>query len=248
MITAGIDLGSRTIKVVLMENGKIIHSDVQENSYNSIAQCKKMLEGLNYDKITSTGYGRHLFAEYFPQAEVMSEIKAFALGINHLFPECRTILDIGGQDTKAISLDSNGRILNFEMNDKCAAGTGRFLEIMATALRYDLNEFGEKALMTEETVNISSMCTVFAESEVVSMAAKGYEREKIARGIHHSIAKRSVSLLKKVGITGTVAFVGGVAKNPAMKPMIEVLLDKAVVTYHNPQIVGAIGCALQRTE
>ncbi|MBN2857743.1 MAG: 3-hydroxyacyl-ACP dehydratase [Candidatus Delongbacteria bacterium] len=245
MITAGIDLGSRTIKIVLIQDRKIIYSDVQENSFNSITQCKKMLEGLHYDKITSTGYGRHLFAEHFPQAEVMSEIKAFALGINYLFPECRTILDIGGQDTKAISLDHNGRILNFEMNDKCAAGTGRFLEIMATALRYDLGEFGEKALMTDEIVNISSMCTVFAESEVVSMAAKGYERKKIARGIHNSIAKRSVSLLNKVGINGELAFVGGVAKNSAMKPLLEKLLGKTIVTYHNPQIVGAIGCALE---
>lgn len=118
---AGIDIGSRTIKIVIVENNEIIFSFKKENTFDTINDCQNILKDLVYDHITATGYGRHLFAEYFPQAEVISEIKAFALGVNHLYPESKTILDIGGQDTKAISLGKNGSISKFEMNDKCAA-------------------------------------------------------------------------------------------------------------------------------
>lgn len=243
MIKAGIDIGSRTIKVVLHDGQKIIHSEVRENTFNTLEVCKDMLKELEYDSITSTGYGRHLFAEKF-NAKTISEIKAFAVGINSVLPNVRTILDIGGQDTKAISIDEKGNLKRFEMNDKCAAGTGRFLEIMAMALRYELDEFAEKAHHAKEAENVNSMCTVFAESEVISLIANGADREKIARGIHQSIVKRAISLLNRVGIIGDVAFVGGVAKNSAMQSILEKALNKNINVPDQPQIIGALGCAI----
>lgn len=243
MISAGIDIGSRTIKVVLVEDQKIIYSKVVDNSFNPIETCKGILEDLSYDRITSTGYGRHLFADHF-SSDVISEIKAFAVGVNHVFPSVRTILDIGGQDTKAISIDENGKVKKFEMNDKCAAGTGRFLEIMAMALRFGLNEFGEAALSTKETVNINSMCTVFAESEIISNLAKGEDRNKIARGIHHSVIKKSSNILKRVGVNKDIAFVGGGAKNIALKSILEDVYKQDILIPEDPQIIGALGCAI----
>lgn len=243
MISAGIDIGSRTIKIVLMENGEITFSKVINNTFTPVESCKKLLHGLSYDKITATGYGRHLFAAYF-ESEVISEIKAFASGMHYLFPSVRTILDIGGQDTKAISVDSNGSVRKFEMNDKCAAGTGRFLEIMAMALRFKLEEFGEKALSSDESANINSMCAVFAESEIISMLNKGEDRNSIAKGIHYSIIKKSTSILKRVGIENDLALAGGVGKNIAIKTLMESEFKQHILIPHNPQIVGAIGCAL----
>lgn len=243
MITAGIDIGSRTIKLVLLSNGEIVHSKVVDNSYNTMDICRDLLKGKSYERITATGYGRHLFAEHF-QSEIISEIKAFALGVRHFFPDARTILDIGGQDTKAISLDKDGKVKKFEMNDKCAAGTGRFLEIMAMALRYHPDEFGDAALRVTEKETISSMCTVFAESEVISMLGRGYDREKIARGIHHAIVVRATAMLRKIGIDSDLVFVGGVARNKAIHLMLANSTNVLVHSPENPQIFGALGCAL----
>jgi (R)-2-hydroxyacyl-CoA dehydratese activating ATPase len=243
MISAGIDIGSRTVKLVILSGNSIIHKIVVDNSYNTIDICKNLLEGQQYDKITATGYGRHLFAEYF-QSEVISEIKAFSIGVQHIFPSVKTILDIGGQDTKVISLDAEGKVKKFEMNDKCAAGTGRFLEIMSMALRYHPDEFGEAALSVSEKESISSMCTVFAESEVVSMLGRGYDRAKIARGIHYSIANRAAAMIRKIGFTEQFAFVGGVARNKAICKLMEESFNTKIFVPENPQICGALGCAI----
>ncbi len=218
------------------------YSRVIENSFDTIGLCRTLLDGRDYENIVATGYGRHLFADYF-QAEVISEIKAFSIGVHALLPGVRTVLDIGGQDTKAIALDAAGRVAKFEMNDKCAAGTGRFLEIMAMALRYTLDDFGEAAMHAKHKENISSMCTVFAESEVIGMLAKGGEREGIAKGIHSSVIARAVRLLTKVGINPDVAFVGGGAKNKAMLQLLTENLKTEIFVPPDPQIVGALGCA-----
>lgn len=243
MISAGIDIGSRTIKVVLLDNHDIVFSKVVDNSFNPIETCREILKDLSYQKITSTGYGRHLFADCF-EAEVISEIKAFAMGVHYHFPEVRTILDIGGQDTKAISLDAKGRVIKFEMNDKCAAGTGRFLEIMAMALRYSLPDFGTEALSAPITEQVNSMCAVFAESEIISMLSKGAERNNIARGIHYSVIKKCSALLKRVGIEKDIAFAGGGAKNLALVKMLEETYQQPIFVPQNPQLAGALGCAI----
>ncbi len=243
MISAGIDIGSRTIKVVLLEDGQTLTSRKAENSFDTLKVCGELLSGLNYDRITSTGYGRHLF-EANAGCEAITEIKAFALGAAHMAPGYQTILDIGGQDTKAISLDDRGRLKKFEMNDKCAAGTGRFLEIMAMSLRYTLQEFGNSALNAKEFISINSMCTVFAESEVVSMLARGADRASIAKGIHQSIVNRSIALLRRVGVLAPVFFAGGVAYNECIKVLLEQQLQMEVFRADDPQIIGALGAAL----
>ncbi|MDD3877195.1 MAG: acyl-CoA dehydratase activase [Bacteroidales bacterium] len=246
MKSLGIDIGSRTIKVAVINNGNVTISRKSENSFNTLEVCKKLLEGLDYDAITSTGYGRHLFAEHY-KCNTISEIKAFAVGAAHILPSCRTVLDIGGQDTKAIALDGKGNFTKFEMNDKCAAGTGRFLEIMAMTLRYTLEEFGNEALKSNTATNISSMCTVFAESEVVSMLAKGNDRQSVAKGIHQSVVNRTISLLNRVGINNDILFAGGVAYNKCIVNILEEQLNKKVFINDDPQIIGALGAAIYGT-
>lgn len=191
MINVGIDLGSRTAKIVVSEASKIIKTEVIKNTFNHAETTARLLSGIKYDHLTATGYGRHYFDEK-ENCTIISEIKAFSIGVRHFYPEARTILDIGGQDTKVISLDARGRMKKFVMNDKCAAGTGRFLEIMAHALNYEMAEFGLAALSADKSEKINNMCTVFAESEVISLLSKGASRQAVALGIHKSIASRAL--------------------------------------------------------
>ena len=245
MVSAGIDIGSRTIKLVIIKGTEIIASEVRPNSYNTIEICSDMLRGVSYEGITSTGYGRHLFSRHF-NCNVISEIKAFSLGTFHIFPACKTILDIGGQDTKAISLDDNGKISKFEMNDKCAAGTGKFLEIMANAMEFTMDEFIAAASSAENAEKINSMCTVFAESEVISLIGRGALRDEVSLGIHNTITRRSVSMMKRVSVRDKIVFVGGVANNRCIRALIEEELGTRIFVPENPQIIGALGCALHQ--
>ncbi|MEZ5357375.1 MAG: acyl-CoA dehydratase activase [Candidatus Zixiibacteriota bacterium] len=242
MRTAGIDIGSRTVKLAVVEDGQLIVAKKAENSFNPLDVCKRLLDGVAYDSITATGYGRHLFGNEFG-CETITEIKAFAQGIQRVYPDARTILDIGGQDIKAIALDANGKMKKFLLNDKCAAGTGRFLEIMAMALGSKLEDFADMALSAERVENINSMCTVFAESEVISSLGRGAKREDVALGLHQSVASRTVSMLRRVGIEDAVVFVGGVAYNKCVRKLIEQTLDRPVFVPDDPQIIGAFGAA-----
>jgi predicted CoA-substrate-specific enzyme activase len=198
---------------------------------------------VEYDVIVATGYGRHLLKGHL-DCPAISEIKAFALGAKAIHPPCRVILDIGGQDTKAISLNEAGEMSKFEMNDKCAAGTGRFLEIMAAALGYALEEFSKAALSAERFEKINSMCTVFAESEVISLTAKGAARSEVALGIHKAIVSRSTALLRRIAPSGEVFFAGGVALNRCVETLIAQDLKRPVFVPPDPQMVGAFGAAL----
>lgn len=243
MKSVGIDIGSRTVKLVVVEDGQIIAVRKRENSFDPLSLCREMVAGLKYDKIIATGYGRHLFASHF-KCDVMTEIKAFSIGAKALFPSCRTILDIGGQDIKAISLDEAGRTRKFEMNDKCSAGTGRFLEIMALALGSTLGEFASIALIARKYEKINSMCTVFAESEVISLIAVGAERAEVALGIHQSVLARAKSMLYRVLIEEDVVFVGGVAQNRCLVRLLGNALKLPILVPDDPQIVGALGAAL----
>ncbi len=173
MRTAGIDIGSRTVKVAILENRQVLEWRVAENSHDSLEVADSTLREVRYDRVVATGYGRHLFAQHRP-CPVITEIRAVAAGARLLFPYCRTVLDIGGQDTKALALGIGGGVSKFEMNDRCAAGTGRSLEMMATALRYRLTEFVGEALIATKACQINSLCAVFAQSEVVSLLAKGH--------------------------------------------------------------------------
>jgi (R)-2-hydroxyacyl-CoA dehydratese activating ATPase len=243
MTVAGLDIGSRTIALLEMDDGSMTQSEVVETTFDPLEQCRKLLEGRDFDVLIATGYGRHLAQANFADRTI-TEIKAFALGCHSLFPGCRTILDIGGQDTKAISLGPSGKVADFQMNDRCAAGTGKFLEVMAAAMGLSLEEMGRIALDTEAEVKISSMCTVFAESEVTGLIARGTPRPEIARGLHEAICDRAVSLLRRVGVEREVVFAGGVARNPCLKSLLEKRLGLPLLIPENPQIVGALGAAL----
>lgn len=240
---AGIDIGSRSIELVIVEGGRITASRQTDTGYDPISRTRELLEGLSYDRIMATGYGRNLFEISF-EAPTVTEIKAYAVGVRHTVPEARSILDIGGQDSKAIALTEDGRVGKFEMNDRCAAGTGKFLEIMARSLGYDLSEFGPEALKAAKPIQINSMCTVFAESEVTSLVAKGEDRRDIAMGLHRSVVRRAVSMLKRISVVRPLVFAGGVALNLCMVRLLEEALDIPVIVPPKPQTMGALGAAL----
>ncbi len=244
MKSAGIDIGSRTVKLAIFEDGRLLTAKKRENSFDPLTVCRELLAGEEFDCITATGYGRHLFAEK-TGANTVSELKANAAGAHWLFPSCRTVIDIGGQDTKVLSVDGEGRLLRFEMNDKCAAGTGRFIEVMAMALATQVADFASLAKASAQAYPISSTCTVFAESEVVSLIARGVGRSEIARGIVESIAVRTASLAQRVGAADDVLFAGGVALNQAVVDALAARLRVQPHVPEDPQIVAAIGCALQ---
>jgi predicted CoA-substrate-specific enzyme activase len=243
MRTTGIDIGSRTIEVVVMEDGRVVETRQSDSGFDPLKEALMLLDGTKRNRIMATGYGRHLL-EVALDAPTVTEIKAYAVGTLYLVPETRTILDIGGQDSKAISLNESGRVLKFEMNDRCAAGTGKFLEVMARALGFTIEEFGSQALKAGKDIQISSMCTVFAESEVTSLLAKGEDRLDIALGLHRSVVRRAAGMLKRVSVEGPMVFAGGVARNPCMHHLLEEALQARAIVPENPQMVGALGAAL----
>lgn len=253
MYFAGIDIGSRTIELVVVdESGNVIISLQTDTGFDPVAQTAKLINELtvdrvSYERIMATGYGRNLL-EIAYNAPTITEIKAHARGARAVFPQSMAVLDIGGQDSKAIALLENGKVKKFEMNDRCAAGTGKFLEIMAKSLGFDIDEFGREALLADNEVNISSMCTVFAESEVTSLIAKGQNRREIARGLHTSVIRRAVSMINRISTQGDLVFTGGVANNPCMKALLEKHLERPLLIPENPQMVGALGAALLASE
>ena len=241
---AGIDIGSRTIELVIIDDsGKIVENFQADTGFDPARTAGEMLNQIEYDRIMATGYGRNLFEINF-DAPTVTEIKAHATGARAFFHDLRTIIDMGGQDSKAISLFENGKVKKFEMNDRCAAGTGKFLEIMAKTLGYDINDFGDEALKAEEDIAISSMCTVFAESEVTSLIAKGQNRRNIAKGLHASVVNRAAGMINRISPEGDIVFTGGVAKNPCMRELLSKKLGRNIFAPENPQLVGAYGAAL----
>jgi len=250
MQTAGIDIGSITAKAALVEDGKIRGTKIIFTGYNAEAAGIKVYEellseaGLDrsaVDKIVSTGYGRNSvrFAD-----KTFTEIMAHAAGAHFLNPAIRTVIDIGGQDSKAVALDEKGKVRNFVMNDKCAAGTGRFLEVMARALEVNLDEFGAMSLTSSMPAKISSLCTVFAESEVISLIARGEKRPDIIAGIHESIAARVSSMLARIGVAEPVMITGGVARNSGVVDALARKLEVSIAVSPYAQVNGAIGAAV----
>lgn len=242
MVSAGIDIGSRTIKVALISDNTTV-TRISETTFDPLAVCENLLDGFGFDKMTATGYGRHLIKDHY-DCDVISEIKAFALGARALHDDCRTILDIGGQDIKVISLAEDGSLRKFEMNDRCAAGTGRFLEIMAMALGSRIQDFGRLALSGQGDIKLNSMCTVFAESEAISLLSKGMPRSEVALGIHKSIIGRVKAMLQRVAAGDEVIFAGGASLNGCLVRLIEQELGLRVLVPANPQLMGAVGCAI----
>ncbi|MHB8069039.1 MAG: acyl-CoA dehydratase activase [Desulfobaccales bacterium] len=245
-LVAGMDIGSRSIELVLLQDGQVVHWDILPTTFDPLGQCRSLLERVRAGRIVATGYGRKLLLENLdhPEITVITEIQAYALGARRLYPEVRTILDIGGQDTKAIALTPAGKVAKFEMNDRCAAGTGKFLEFMAVALQVPLEKFGAFALQADKRIQISSMCTVFAESEATSLMARGESPANIAMGLHLAIISRTAAMLHRVGVTPRLLFAGGVAHNPCIKSLLEESLGEPVLVPDQPDLVGALGAAL----
>lgn len=247
MLSAGIDIGSRSIECAVLENGKIKETRKADTGFDPIGQAKQLIKGLEFDSILATGYGRNLF-EIEHDAETITEIKAHARGAFYFFPEVASVLDIGGQDSKVMKLNKSGKVIKFEMNDRCAAGTGKFLEIMAKTLGFSIETFGNEAGTAKKDLKISSMCTVFAESEVTSLVAKGENPKEIARGLHIAVVKRAVSMLNRVSSEGPVVFTGGVANNLFIVDLLSQLSKREIIVPDTPEMNGAIGAALLAME
>jgi len=243
MRVAGVDIGSRTIELVLLDSGEVVHTRREDSTFNPLAQCRRMLDSIAFDVLVATGYGRKLLNGDLGGTNI-TEIQAYALGARRLFPACRAILDIGGQDAKAIVLDEAGAVQKFEMNDRCAAGTGRFLEIMATSFQVPLEDFGDFALEGNEGISVTSMCTVFAESEVTSLIARGARAEDVALAVHMSIVRRSLGLLRRVSVATPLVFAGGVARNACVADLVRRSTAGDVLVPQDPDFVGALGAAL----
>jgi predicted CoA-substrate-specific enzyme activase len=250
MITVGIDVGSITTKAAVVQDGKLISDRLILTGYNAKDAGTKVYEEIiadlgvkssDVDKIIATGYGRKSVAI---ADKAVTEITCHAIGAHFLNPAVRSIIDIGGQDSKAIVVDENGGVKDFAMNDKCAAGTGRFLEVMARALEVDINDFGEVSLKADSPARISSLCTVFAESEVISLIAKGEKRENIIAGIHESIAARVVAMAGRIGLSAPLMMTGGVAKNIGVVKALESKTGLVIEVSEKTQVTGAIGAAL----
>ena len=250
MTFAGIDIGSITTETVILQDSRILTFIIIPTGANSRKAGERSLAAaleqarLGQDElaaIVTTGYGR----ASFPRANKMiTEITCHARGAFFVHPETRTVIDMGGQDSKVIRLDRQGGAIDFQMNDKCAAGTGRFLEVMAHALEVKVDDLGRLSLSAPRTTKISSMCTVFAESEVVSLVASNQPREVIIRGLHDSIADRILGMVNRVGVEEEVTFSGGVAKNQGVVQALEERLRVKLFIPPEPEIIGALGAAL----
>jgi predicted CoA-substrate-specific enzyme activase len=239
----GIDLGSRTTKIVKFDKGKVESFEIFDTNHNAIQKVRETIRDSKYSKIVATGYGRHLMRAHL-STKVITEIKACAKGAKFLNPDCRLVVDIGGQDSKVIEINPERSFGQFEMNDRCAAGTGRFLEVMAQVLGYGIEDFWREALAAKSPLPISSMCTVFAESEVISLMTSGEDRRRIALGLHLSVIDRLYPMISRFEYQGGAMFVGGVAKNRCIVELLKKKLRCDILVPENPQLVSAIGSAL----
>nr|WP_319490119.1 acyl-CoA dehydratase activase [uncultured Caproiciproducens sp.] len=250
MFTLGIDIGSTTAKaVILKDGGEIISSSIVIATVGTDGVSRVMENVFTESKIkkedirltVATGYGRKTFQDADFQ---LSELTCHALGAHYAFGDVRTVIDIGGQDAKVLSLNEEGRMVNFVMNDKCAAGTGRFLDVMANILKLDISQLEVEAAKAANPASISSTCTVFAESEVISQLAAGIKIPDVVAGICQSVASRAASLVKRIGVKEAVCMSGGVARNAGVRDAMEKELGVKILYSENAQLMGALGAAL----
>lgn len=250
MYFGGIDIGSATSKSIVLNERGIVAAHIIETGPLSQASAESAMAGVleksglrmsDLEYVVATGYGRI----NVPFAgELITEIACHAKGVHFLFPRARTILDMGGQDCKAIRVDAEGNHMAFAMNDKCAAGTGRFLEVMAQLLKVPIEEIGPLSLQGSEDLKISNVCTVFARSEAGRHLRKGVPKANILGGLHAATAERVFSLLKRVGIEPDFVISGGIAKNIGVVKRVEEKVGMRAFISEDPQIIGALGAAL----
>jgi predicted CoA-substrate-specific enzyme activase len=253
MITCGVDIGSTASKAVILENGAVLSSVIGPSTTNPKKTAedvfRQAVEGAKISPgdvsyIVGTGYGR---AKVEFADENISELSCHGKGAHFLLPTVRTVIDIGGQDTKVISLDEKGNLLEFGMNDKCAAGTGRFLDFIARTLEVDVKEMARLHFEGSGSVTLSNMCSVFIESEVINLINDGMEIPTIVRGLHQSVASRVASQARRIGVEPDVVVTGGVAKNAGVIRALAQKLRMELAEFPDtvdPQIVGAVGAAV----
>jgi predicted CoA-substrate-specific enzyme activase len=242
-IRLGVDIGSRTTKIVALRGGAIAHAEVFDTTPDPLPAILEKLAAWPGAPVMATGYGRRPLEKALG-ASVVTEIKACARGAHEVRPACRLVIDIGGQDAKVVRVRSDGGFEDFELNDRCSAGTGRFLEVMARALNYSLDDFCREAMQADRPASVSSMCTVFAESEVVSMLAAGEDRKRLALGLYESIVDRIFPLVSRLETEGEIVFCGGVAKSRCMAGLLRRRLKRDITVPPYPQILSALGAAL----
>lgn len=254
MPVAGVDIGSMTAKAVILEEEDILGRSLVLTGHNSRLAGRKALDealeqaGLEEDRLDlmiATGYGR-LAADF--AGEKVTEITCHARGAHFARPKARTVIDLGGQDSKAIAIDEHGKVRDFVMNDKCSAGTGRFLEVMASALDIELDDLGRISLESQSPASISSTCTVFAESEVVSRVAEGVSKVDIVAGIHQAIASRIYAMTVRIPVEERIIMTGGVARNRGVVSALEKRFKTEIIVPEMPQHMGALGAALIAAE
>jgi len=250
MLTMGVDIGSTSSKAILVEDGcRVLAKGVVPLGTGTAGPMRiyrQVLEqgGVRREDIaylTVTGYGRLTFSEADDQ---VSEVSCHGKGIRFLFPGVHTVIDIGGQDAKVMRLNPRGGLSNFVMNDKCAAGTGRFLDVMARVLDVEVNQLGAISARSSHPLSISNVCTVFAESEVISHLASGAAIEDIIAGIHLSVARRTAAMAMRIGVEDQVSMSGGVALNEGIVRAMQAELKRPILVHKDTQLAGAYGAAI----
>lgn len=249
MITAGIDIGTENVKVVLVQDGAVIaraciHTGFEpgEATHGAVKEAlvQAGLAPAAVQRTVTTGAGR----KEFPRGGEITEVAAAAGGIHHIHPDVVTVVDVGAEEGRCVKVGDGGRVIDFVVNDRCAAGTGAFIEAMARALEVSLDEFGRISLASARIVPLGAQCAVFAESEVIGLLHSGAAKEDIARAVHDSITSRLVSMVRRIGIEERLALVGGVALSAGLREVLELSLETDVLVPDHPQHVGALGAAL----
>ncbi len=250
MITAGIDVGAKTVKALILKDGQVIAQSIrlggfdQEESVQKVfaeAMGEASLSRDDIQHVTATGAGRKSVP--FADDEV-TEVGADARGVNFLFPSARTIVAVGAEEGRAVRSDEKGKVVDFAINEKCAAGAGAFTEAMARALEISIEEMGPLSLQSTKTVPMNAQCTVFAESEVVSLVHAKTPKPDMARAVHDAIANRIISMVRRVGVEPEVALVGGMGKNIGFVDSLRRGLEMEILVPDEPEFVGALGAAL----
>ena len=254
MITAGIDIGAKTIKVVLGQDGKVLAKRLVPAGLDTAAATQRALDEAladsrlsreQVDRFRATGTGRKDCA--ITDREI-TEVGAAAKGILHVFKSCRTVIDVGAEEGRTVRCDENGKVIDFAYNEKCAAGAGTFAEGMARALQVPLEELGPLSLKSEQALQMNAQCAVFAESEVVTLIHNKTPREDIARAVLDAVASRIISMVRKVGFEKDIALIGGMALNPGFVEAMKRGLETDVYVPENPEYIGALGAALAAAE
>jgi benzoyl-CoA reductase subunit D len=255
MITAGIDMGAKTIKVVIIKDGKIITQQIIPSGFDQRAAAEKAFAQALADAkvsaneingIAATGMGRKEVYMHPPISanKEVTEVTASARGAAYLFPTAKTVIDVGAEEGRAIRCETSGKVIDFAVNEKCAAGAGAFTEAMARALEIPLEKMGELSMQSDQVVPMNAQCAVFAESEVVSLIHAKTSKPNIARSVHDAIASRIVSMARRVGIENDIVLVGGLSRNKGFVKSLQDALGNTVLIPQEPEFAGAIGAAL----